>query len=156
MPAMFQKKLLVACFVILSATAMAQSKPPFFYELISNDSKSTNFVFGFYPSTYFYTDNKDMQAFTSIKSAVINNATDSLNWKDYKLMILLKSDKLIRSYTTVAEIGDYACFYTVPGNATTHYQYYCFHAQFTNDDIAKVWLVMGDDQIFSLLYDANK
>ena len=153
---MLHKKLLFFCLLAFTVSASAQTKNPFYYELISNESKSTNFVFGFYPSTYTYTENKDMEAFTSIKSAVINNSSDSIKWKDYKIMILLKSDKLIRSYTTVAENGDYACFYTVPGNSTTHYQYYCFHTKFTNDDIAKVWLVMGDDQVFSLVYDANK
>jgi hypothetical protein len=153
---MLHKKLLFICLLAFSVAAKAQTKNPFYYELISNESKSTNFVFGFYPSTYVYTENKEMQAFTSIKGAVINNASDSIKWKDYKIMILLKSDKLIRSYTTVAENGDYACFYTVPGNSTTHYQFFCFHTKFTNDDIAKVWLVMGDDQIFPLLYDANK
>ena len=152
---MFSKVFFAVCFSVLSVTAMSQTKNPFFYEEISNDSKSTNFVFGFYPSSYQYIEDPKVQAYATIKSAVINNSADSLKWNNYKLLILLKSGKLIRSYTTVAESGDYACNYTVTGS-TTHYQYYCFHSKFIKEDIDKVWLVMGDDQIFPLIYDKNE
>ena len=157
---MFKKQLLLASLVLLSLVSTAQNattakKNPFYYELISNDSKTTNFVFGFYPSTYTFEETKDIAGFTHIKSAVINNSTESLKWNDYKINLLLKSGKLLRSYSTVAKDGDFACIYTVDGSQT-HYQYFCFHNKFTTDDIDKVWLVMGDDQIFGLLYDKNE
>ena len=152
---MFKKQLLLAGLLLLSLTSDAQKKNPFYYELISNDSKTTNFVFGFYPTTYTFEETKDVEGFTHIKGAVINNATGSLSWNDYKINILLKSGKLLRSYSTVAKDGDFACNYSVKGSET-HYQYFCFHNKFTNNDIDKVWLVLGDDQIFSLLYDKNE
>jgi hypothetical protein len=152
---MLKKQLLLAALLLVSLVSNAQSKKPFFYELISNDSKTTNFVFGFYPTTYSWVESKEVDGYTNVKAAVINNAKGSLTWNDYKINILLKSGKLVRSYTTVAKDGDYSCNYSVPGSET-HYQYFCFHNKFTNEDIDKVWLVMGDDQIFSLLYDKNE
>ncbi len=151
---MFRKQLMLVALLLLSIAANAQKKNPFYYELISNDSKTINFVFGFYPTTYSYVEGKDVDPYTSVKAAVINNAKNSLDWNNYKIMIMLKSGKLIRSYTTVAKDGDYSCEYNVKGSET-HYQYFCFHNKFTNEDIDKVWLVMGDDQIFNLMYDKN-
>ena len=152
---MFKKQLLLAALLLVSLVSNAQKKNPFFYELISNDSKTINFVFGFYPTTYSYVEGKDVDPYTNIKAAVINNAKSSLTWDNYKITILLKSGKLIRSYTTVAKDGEYACNYTVAGSET-HYQYFCFHTKFSSDDIDKVWLTMSDDKIFSLLYDKNE
>lgn len=152
---MIKKQLLLACMLLLSLVSSAQKKNPFYYELISNDSKTINFVFGFYPTTYSYVEGKDVDPYTSVKAAVINNAKGSLTWNDYKINILLKSGKLIRSYSTVAKEGDYACNYSVSGG-DTRYQYFCFHTKFTNEEIDKVWLVMGDDQIFNLAYDKNE
>ena len=145
----------MGCLILISFMCQSQPKQAFYYELISNESKSTNFVFGFYPESYKYEESANIDPFTSIKAAVINNAKSSLTWNDYKICILLNSGKLIRSYTTVATSGDYNCKYTVPAS-TTHYQYFCFHSKFKSLDIDKVWLVMGDDQIFNLIYDANK
>jgi hypothetical protein len=152
---MFKKQLLLAALLLVSLVSNAQKKNPFFYELISNDSKTINFVFGFYPTTYSYVEGKDVDPYTNIKAAVINNAKTSLTWDNYKITILLKSGKLIRSYTTVAKDGEYACNYSV-GGSETHYQYFCFHTKFSSDDIDKVWLTMSDDKIFSLLYDKNE
>ena len=133
----------MGCLILISFMCQSQPKQAFYYELISNESKSTNFVFGFYPESYKYEESANIDPFTSIKAAVINNAKSSLAWNDYKICILLNSGKLIRSYTTVATSGDYN-------------QYFCFHSKFKSLDIDKVWLVMGDDQIFNLIYDANK
>ncbi|MCD6012836.1 MAG: hypothetical protein K0Q79_2698 [Flavipsychrobacter sp.] len=152
---MFKKQLMLAALLLLSIASNAQKKNPFYYELISNDSKTINFVFGFYPTTYNYVEGKDVDPYTNVKAAIINNAKNSLDWNNYKIMILLKNGKLIRSYTTVAKDGDYACEYNVKGSET-HYQYFCFHHKFTNEDMDKVWLVMGDDQIFNLAYDKNE
>ncbi len=156
---MFKKQLILAVLVLLTFGAMAQSgttkKNPFYYELISNESKTTNFVFGFYPTTYTWEESKDIEGFTHVKAAVINSATGALEWNNYKINILLKSGKLIRSYTTVAKEGDFACNYIIKGSET-HYQYFCFHTKFTADDINKVWLVLGDDQIFNLMFDKNE
>ena len=151
---MFKKQLLLAGLLCWTVIASAQNNP-FYYELISNDSKTINFVFGLYPSTYEYIEGKEVDPYTSIKGAIINNAKDNdLKWNDYKISILLKSGKLIRSYSTVAKDGNYSCNYTVTGGAT-HYQYFCFHTKFNTDDIDKAWLTMTDDQIFGLLYDKN-
>lgn len=152
---MLKKQLLLASLLLLTLVSSAQKKNPFYYELISNDSKTINFVFGLYPTTYQYVEGKDVDPYTSIKAAVINNAKNNLTWNDYKINILLSSGKLIRSYSTVAKEGDYACNYMVKGG-DTRYQYFCFHTKFTSEDIEKVFLVMGDDQIFSLLYDKNE
>ncbi len=156
---MLKKQLFLAALLLISLVSNAQKKNPFYYELISNDSKTINFVFGFYPTTYQYVEGKDVDPYTNVKAAVINNAKNSLDWKDYKINILLKDGKLIRSYTTVAKDGDYACNYTVHGGeekGETHYQYFCFHTKFSSEDIDQVYLVMGDDQIFKLLYDKNE
>lgn len=150
-----KKNLLLLGFLLLSFSSFAQTKNPFYYELITNDTKTINFVFGFYPTTYTYTESAGQDPFTSIKGAVINNAKSSYEWKDYKICILLKSGKLIRSYTTVAKDGDYDCTYSA-GAGQTHYQYFCFHTKFSDKDVDKVWLVMGDDQIFALVYDKNE
>lgn len=152
---MYRKQLMLVALLLISLASHAQKKNPFFYELISNDSKTINFVFGFYPTTYSYVESKDVDGYTNVKAAVINNAKNSLDWRDYKICILLKNEKLIRSYSTVAKDGDYACNYTVAGNET-HYQYFCFHTKFSSDDIDKVYLAMGDDQIFKLVYDKNE
>ena len=80
---MFKKQVLLAGFLLLSVLSKAQSGKPFYYESISNDSKSIDFVFGFYPSTYSYNETKDVDGFTSIKTAVINNAKrNDLKWND--------------------------------------------------------------------------
>ena len=153
---MVKKQILLAGLMLLSIFAKADGSIPFYYELISNESKTINFVFGFYPTTYSYVEGKDVDPYTSVKSAVINNAkNDDLKWNDYKICILLKSGKLIRSYSTVAKDGDYAVNYTVKAGAT-RYQYYCFHKKFTGDDIDKVWLILSDDQLFNLAYDKNE
>ena len=151
---MFKKQLLLVGLLFWSVMANAQNMP-FYFEVISNDSKTIDFVFGLYPTTYQYTEGKDVDPFTSVKVAVINSAkTNELKWNDYKVCILLKSGKLIRSYSTAAKDGDYSCNYVVPAN-DKHIQYYCFHTKFTSDDIDKVWLTMTDDQIFGLTYDKN-
>lgn len=152
---MIKKKLNLVALLFLSIAANAQDAVPFYYQVVSNPSKTINFVFGFYPTTYSYVEGKDLEPYTSVKAAVINNADNSIYWNNYKIMILLKSGKLIRSYTTVAKTGDYSCEYNVK-SGETHHQYYCFHKKFTNEDIDKVWLVMGDDEIFNLLYDKNE
>lgn len=151
---MVRKQLLLAALLLLCLFAKADTGKPFYYELISNESKTTNFVFGFYPTTYSYVEGKDVDGYTNIKSAIINNAKGRLEWENYKINILLKTGKLIRSYTTVAKEGDYACNFSVSAG-DTHYQYFCFHDKFTDADIDKVWLVLGDDQIFVLSYNKN-
>lgn len=149
------KKQFILAFLLLGSI-IAHAGNPFYYELISNDSKTINFVFGLYPNTYQYVEGKDVDGYTNIKAAIINNAKENdFKWNDYKVTILLKSGKLIRSYTTVAKDGDYSCNYNIPAGAT-HYQYFCFHTKFSADDIDKVWLTMTDDQIFSLMYDKNE
>ncbi len=156
---MNRKHLVLIGLMLWSVIAHAQKSNPFYYELISNDSKTTNFVFGFYPNSYSYVESKEVDPYTSVKAAVINNSTQSLKWNNYKVVILLKNGKLIRSYTTAATDGDYACNYTVDAagaKGTTRLQYFCFHTKFTAEDIDKVFLEISDNQIFGLMYDKNE
>jgi len=80
---MFKKQFLLAGLLLLSLvssaqTAATQKRFHFIYELISNESKTTDFLFGFYPSTYTFEETKDIQGFTHIKGTVINQATQDL------------------------------------------------------------------------------
>lgn len=136
-------------FAIIGVNAYAQ-KIVYYSTVISTPDKTIDFDFGFYPKTMQYVEPADGKGYTVIRCAVINQkAAKPFEWRDEKVNIYLKSGKLIRNYTTRAESGDYAVRYTVdPG--VTRYQEYCFSHKFAVDEIEKVWLVMGDNQIFEL------
>ena len=140
--------------LLLVCTLVHAQKKPYFYQTVSNEDKSIDFVFGLYPATINYFEGKDFPPYTAIRGAVLNRAKGKeLAWGCY-VNILLKSGDLIRNYTPSSKDGPYACSYNVSSDST-HYQFFCFHAKFTDQDIDKAWLGMNDDQIFKLAYDKN-
>lgn len=140
---------LALLFVALTLASNAQ-KIVYYSTVIATPDKTIDFDFGFYPKTLQYVEPAGQKGYTVVRCAVINQKTAKpFDWKDEKINIYLKSGKLIRNYTTQAETGDYAVKYTVdPGQ--TRYQEYCFSHKFGIDEIEKIWLVMGDNQIFEL------
>lgn len=145
------KKLLIATLLlVVTGVATYAQKIVYYSTIISNPDKTIDFDFGFYPKTIQYVEPAGQKGYTVVRCAVINQKTAKpFDWKDEKVHIYLKSGKLIRNYTTKAESGDYAVKYTVqPGE--TRYQEYCFSHKFALEDIEKLWLVMGDNEIFEL------
>lgn len=145
------KKILAIALFFISASLSADAQKIVYYStIISNPDKTIDFDFGFYPKTLQYVEPSGQKGYTVVRCAVINQkGAKPFEWKDEKVNIYLKSGKLIRNYTTKAESGDYAVRYTVdPG--VTRYQEYCFSHKFGVDEIEKIWLVMGDSQIFEL------
>ncbi|OAQ41877.1 hypothetical protein A5893_01800 [Pedobacter psychrophilus] len=138
-------------FLVLSFTAYSQ-KVSYYYTSVVSPDKTIDYVFGFYPSVSQYTETSGVKPYTYFKAAIINQKTaKAFDSRDDKIMILLKSGKLIRNYTTSAQTGDYAVKYsTQPGD--THVQYYCFDGRVDRNDISKVWYILGDTQIFELIF----
>ncbi|MBS1626814.1 MAG: hypothetical protein JSR09_04890 [Bacteroidetes bacterium] len=153
-------RLAIILFVILFYTSanFAQesnsNQKGFWYEHISNNSKTIDFLFGFYPSYLTKSETQTGKKYTSVKCAIINKAQSEYKWDDYKVCILLKNGELIRSYTTVAETGLFACKYDIK-SGDTHYQNFCFHTTFDVGDIDKIWVVLSDDEIIKLVYTSN-
>lgn len=145
------KKLMVilAFFMVAISTYAQEKKDLFYYESISNPSKTINFVIGFYPSFYSYDasiNNND--GASTVKMAIINKSSDDYVWKNYRIIIQLSTGETYTNYTTSTTEGQYSCKYIVAGNET-HYQYLCFHKQFDPKKITKVFLLI-DDAIFEL------
>ena len=150
------KTILTAITIFVSAIFTAQSQTKYFYTTVSKTDKTVNYLFGFYPTTASYKESGTVNPYTSIKSLLINQkgAQDFISHNE-KIMILLKSGELIRSYTTQAKEGDFAVNYTTkPGE--THVQYYCFSGKVDVEDIDRVWYVLSDTQIFELLTTETK
>lgn len=146
------KKIFTSTFLILMVTLAYSQKISYYYTTVTSPDKTIDYVFGFYPSVSQYTEANGVKPYTSVKAALINQKTaKEFVSKDDKIMILLKSGKLIRNYTTAAAAGDYAVNYTTkPGE--THYQYYCFDGKVDVKDISRVWYILGDTQIFELIF----
>ncbi len=147
-----KKALFIFAFICLlgtSAFAQKSKSELFYYESISNPSKTTNFVIGFYPSLYTYdaTLNNNEGAST-IKMAIINNSDQDYAWKNYRIIIQLTTGETFTNYTTSSTEGQYSCRYIVAGKET-HYQYLCFSKKFDPKKISKVFLLI-DDAIFDL------
>lgn len=150
------KLLLTTILLTTFSSFLAQSQTKYFYTTVASQDKTTNYLFGFYPSTATYTESATVKAYTSIKAVVINQkGAADFNSNDDKVMILLKSGKLIRNYTTNAKEGDYTVKYTTKPEET-HVQYYCFSGKVDTTDIDRVWYVLGDNQIFELLSAESK
>jgi hypothetical protein len=137
----------------ITLSAQTTKEDPVYLETISNSSKSINFIAGVYPKTLVYSEANEN---TKLTLRVLNNATDSYKWKDYKVYILLKDNTLFYNYTTKAESGDFACNYTIDGNKGYHDQTVCFSKKFGSDDIKQMWLSFGDDTFISLIYVPGK
>jgi hypothetical protein len=142
--------LLTAAFLFAGPQAKAQSDP-FFYESISNPSKTINFLIGFYYTKNEFITRDDGTGYTKIRMAVINKeGADAFTWSDYKIYVMLKNGDLFYNYTTKAQDGELACNWTAqPGQ--THIQYLCFDKAFDVNQIDRVWLGMSDNKFFDLV-----
>ncbi|MFC5283330.1 hypothetical protein [Pedobacter alpinus] len=150
------KTLLTTIFFVLIVSYAANSQTKYYYTTVSSPDKTTDYLFGFYPSTLTYTESASVKPYTSIKAVLLNQkGANPFKSNNDKIMILLKSGKMIRNYTTQAKEGDYAVEYTTqPGE--NHTQYYCFNGKVEANDIDRVWYILSDTQIFELLTAETK
>jgi hypothetical protein len=151
-----KKKLILLgliCIVFLMAapSSLKAQTDPFYYESISNPSKTINFIIGFYHTKNEYITRDDGTGYTKVRMAVINKeGADAFSWEDYKIYVMLKNGDLFYNYTTKAQDGDMACKWTVqPGQ--NHIQYVCFDKAFDVNQIERVWLGMSDNKFFDLV-----
>ena len=127
------------------------SEDSYYYEKIATPNNAINFTFGFYAEKYSWHESSESK-YTSIPAVIINEPNaKQLDWKDYKVFIMLKDGTLFNSYKTVAKTGNYACHYTVkPGEK--HYQHFTFSAKFKPQQILHVWLKLTDGNFIKLLF----
>jgi hypothetical protein len=126
-------------FCVLLCTQFVKAGDPFYYESISNPSKTINYVFGFYSSDYTISRASDDKEYVAYSAAVINNSTSTLKWDDYYMIIKKKNGDLVFSYETAATTGLYACKFDVSGNET-HKLKFCFHDIFKTNEIEDAYL----------------
>lgn len=129
--------------------AQSGSGDPVYIEVISNNSKSINFILGVYPKTYSWSE--ALQA-SQLTMRILNNASDDYFWNDYKVYILLKDNTLFYNYKTKAETGEYACTYTIKGNGGFNDQTMSFDKKFDIKDIKSMWVSFSDNTFIELLY----
>lgn len=143
--------LVFAAFLVAAPATTKAQNDPFWYESISNPSKTINFLIGFYHTKNEYITRDDGTGYTKVRMAVINKeGANPFQWDDYKIYIMLKNGELFYNYTTKATDGDLACRWTVqPGS--NHVQYVCFDKAFDVNQIEKVWLGMSDNKFFDLV-----
>ncbi|HEX4957987.1 MAG TPA: hypothetical protein VFV46_07395 [Lacibacter sp.] len=143
--------LLCAFFLMAVPNKVKAQNDPFYYESISNPSKTINFLVGVYYTKNEYITRDDGTGYTKMRIAVINKeGADPFTWSDYKIYIMLKNGDLFYNYTTKAEDGELACKWTVqPGQ--NHIQYVCFDKAFDVNQIDRVWLGMSDNKFFDLV-----
>jgi hypothetical protein len=143
--------LFLAAFTIIIPTKVhAQKSDIYYYEKISNSSKTINFLIGVYVTKNEYISSGDDEGYTKIRMAVINDKNaDRFKWNDYKIYIQLKNGDMFYSYTTKATEGETSCTYSVSPDET-HIQYVCFDKKFDVRDISKMWLSMADNKFFEL------
>lgn len=134
---------------IFSAKAQMTAKDPVYIETISNSSKTINFIVGIYPKTYVYSEASENSKLTM---KILNKASESYKWKDYKVYILLKDNSLFYNYTTKAEDGDFAVNYSIEGEKGVHEQTLCFTKKFEISDIKQMWISFADDTFILLTY----
>jgi len=127
----------------------------YYFAHMSNPDKTKDYLFYFFPDKIEYGTASDSTKYTRIGTVVMNKANQGLEWDDYKVRILLKSGQLVSNYKTAAKDGLFACNYTVE-KGVNHTQFYCFHTQFSLDDINKVWLVLNDEKVFELTKDEDE
>ena len=156
-----KKKLLLLTLICVAAimaapvTAKAQSDY-YYYESISNPSKTINFLIGVYVNKNEFITRDDGTGYTKIRMAVINQeGANTLKWNDYKIYIKLKNNDLFYSYTTKAEDGDLACTWSVEAGKN-HIQYVCFDKAFDTEQIDMIWLGMSDNKFFDLVRSDKK
>jgi hypothetical protein len=97
---------------------MANAGSPFYYEVISNPSKTIDYSIGFYHTIYSSSKASDNKEYVTFSGAVINNSAYSLDWNNYHMIVLLKNGDLAFNYITAAESGEYDCTFTVAPKET--------------------------------------
>lgn len=143
--------LVCAAFLMAAPASLKAQTDPFYYESISNPSKTINFLIGFYHTKNEFITRDDGTGYTKIKMAIINKeGADPFKWSDYKIYIMLKNGDLFYNYTTKAQDGDLACTWTARAGET-HVQYLCFDKAFDVNQIDRVWLGMSDNKFFDLV-----
>lgn len=140
-----------AVFLLAAPATVKAQNDPFYYESISNPSKTINFIIGVYHTKNEFITRDDGTGYTKMRMAVINKeGANPFTWSDYKIYIMLKNGDLFYNYTTKAQDGDLACNWTVqPGQ--NHIQYVCFDKAFDVNQIERVWLGMSDNKFFDLV-----
>ncbi|MDD4971829.1 MAG: hypothetical protein PHT07_20575 [Paludibacter sp.] len=142
-------------FCVFLSIQFAKAGDPFYYELISNSSKTIDYVFGFYSSDYTISRASDDAEYVAYSAAIINNSTSSLKWNDYYMIVKKRSGDLVFSYETAASTGLYACKFDVSGKET-HKMKFCFHDIFKTDEIEDVYLFDKSMlKAFHLVYSKN-
>ena len=128
--------------LFLCALALAQfakAGDPFYYESISNPSKTLNYIIGFYSNDFTISRASDDKDYIAYAGAVINKSSTTLKWSDYYMIVKKKDGDLVFSYETAATSGPFACSFEVAENETHHVKF-CFHNVFKTDEIADVYL----------------
>ena len=156
-----KKKLLLltmicVAFIMAAPVTVKAQADYYYYESISNPSKTINFLIGVYVTKNEFITRDDGTGYTKIRMAVINQeGANTLKWSDYKIYIKLKNNDMFYNYTTQAKDGDLACTWSVePG--TNHVQYICFDKAFDIDQIDMIWLGMADNKFFDLARSDKK
>jgi len=136
-------KKFILVIIFICANIYAQT---FYYNAISNSSKTIDYVIGFYPETASIQSNAD-GTITVIKTAVINGKdADPLECNDNKWFLLLRDGTLIENYITAATSGDYACKYTV-NRGETHVQWVTYAREIRQSDVIGIWF-FSNGQLF--------
>lgn len=151
--------LTLICMAFIMAAPLSgksQSSDYYYYESISNPSKTINFLIGVYVTKNEFITRDDGTGYTKIRMAVINQeGANTFKWSDYKIYIKLKNNDLFYNYTTQAKDGDLSCNWSVePGQ--NHIQYICFDKAFDISQIDMVWLGMSDNKFFDLVRSDKK
>lgn len=144
--------ILVLALIVLSAAVFAQKNPePYFSQVVTTpDKTSLNFNVFVFHHKYRWIESKTEGKY-SVVSLVIQNDGNAkaLNWRDYKIYLLLKNGRLFHNYTTTAKSGNYNCRYTVEPGAQ-HVQLICFSRKFEPEDVERAWIKMTHANFISL------
>jgi len=128
----------------------------YFWESISTPDKTLNFSVILLHQRYNWIESKTAGNYSTIVLSVKNkNKNKILEWKNYKIYLLLKNNVLIRNYKTIAKKGSYANNYKIEPNKI-RYQTLCFGKKFNPDDIKIVYLKMTDSNFIKIRYFKEK
>ncbi len=132
------KTFLLALFTLFCVVAKAAD--PFYYEVISNPTKTIDYSIGFYHNVYTISTASDNADYVAYSGAIINNSTSELSWYDYHIAVQLKSGELVFNYLTAATSGEYDCSFTLDSKETRHTKF-CFHTVFKPSEIQNIYRV---------------
>lgn len=148
---MYKHLVMVLIAFAFSTSCITAQINEYYLGVFSNEGNTIKFTIGAYPNSISQSKRTDGTFYTAMKVAVINNEkAEPIVWNDYKIYILLKDGTLFYNFLTNATNNDYSCKYTVnPGE--THIQFFCFEKLFTNPEVDKVWLSLGDNKFLPLI-----